>query len=213
MQIKLKPQLEISWLTKKARSLFLSVIIIPLNSPENFLDLSYSKGESNIVHFEKNLKVEVKKSASPLFYKLPEIKKIKSIVVKGRVNVVRPINKAKDDAYFQLGVIYKGDYRPNSFVKMFLPKWLTTVLSLHEEHGVGQIDFHEVSAYGKKLDRKEQVRGVSMHFKTQTLLMQDRSFVLEVTPRDKEVLGFWLRSDGDDSKAEFKLTLSSMIID
>jgi len=201
-------------LIKNYLKLFLySVVLIPVSATDSFLDLHYSKGNPNIVHLEKVIKIDVNNSASPLFYKFEPVQKIKSIQISGEINIIRAIKDDADDSYFQLGIIYEGDYRPNRFVKVFLPEWLKKVLSLNDQYGVGTIDFHEASIKGKVLDKSESVRDIKLNFKTTAHLSEKNSFQMNIVPEDKKILGFWFRSDGDDSQAKFQTQLNSLMLD
>lgn len=144
---------------------------------------------------------------------MEQTEKIKNIEVEGRVNIKKAITQKGDDSYFQLGVIYAGDYRPGGFIKTFLPEWLTIVLSLSEKEGVGEIDFFAVSEPGSKVDRKESIRSINLNFKTEGFINKsDGSFKFSFSPKDKKILGLWLRVDGDDSKAEFETRITKLSI-
>ena len=184
-----------------------------MSSTDSFYNLKYSKGEPNKVQLSKTISIEVNKSASPLFYKFDKVQKIKEISLSGTVEIKKAIQDNKDDSYFQLGVIYKGDYKPNSMMKMFLPEWLKKVLSLNEDFGLSQILFYEVSPKGKNLKKKDKIRDIELKFKTISELGADGKFNMKIKPNDTEILGLWFRSDGDDSKAQFKTNIESLLID
>lgn len=208
----MKLRLERFLLIDKFKSLLYSVVLIPVSSTDLFLNLQYSKGTPNKVTLSETITIAVNKSASPLFYKMPVVKKIKEITIEGSVKIQKQIENDQDDSYFQLGIIYEGDYRPNGFVKAFLPEWLKKVLSLNDKFGVGQISFHEVSAKGKILDKKDNIRDIKIFFKTNTHLDDKSHFKMKINPDNKKILGFWLRADGDDSKAQFVTNLKSLKI-
>lgn len=197
-------------LTRKIQSAFYSIVLVPLSSTQHFFDLKYSKGEPNKVLLDKTISIVVNKSASPLFYKFEKVKKIKLIEISGAVEIKKPIDSQKDDAYFQLGVIYKGDYKPNVMMKMFLPEWLKKVLSLNEDYGLNQITFYEVSEQGKVLSKEDKIRDIKLKFKTIGELSQQSTFKFDFKPDNIEVLGLWFRSDGDDSGAVFKTVIKSL---
>jgi hypothetical protein len=201
---------------EKLKSLFksclFSFVIIPVTGTDQFLDLKYSKIKKNTVTLKDIVSISVDSTASPLFYKLPEVKAARSIEVIGAVEIVKKNTPTEDDTYFQLGVIYEGDYRPGAFVKSFLPEWLLKVLSINNKYGVGRIDFFEVSANGKVLDKSDSIRDIKIKFKTITQLSSNNKFKFKINLRKDKVLGLWLRADGDESKSKFKTYLSSMII-
>jgi hypothetical protein len=198
---------------KQLKTFLYSIVLIPVGATDSFLNLKYSKGTPNKVTFGKSVTIAVNKSASPLFYKMSEVKKVKRIKVSGEVQITKSIDNQQDDAYFQMGIIYEGNYRPNRFVKMFLPEWLKQVLGLNDDFGVGVIEFHEVSTKGKLLSKTESIRDINLSFKTATTLNEKNEFNLDITLKDKKVLGFWLRADGDDSGAIFKTQLNSFLME
>lgn len=197
---------------KIIHSCLFSFVLVPVSDPSVFLDLKYKKIKPNIVNIEKEISIDVQSSASPLFVKLPEVKALKEISIKGSTEIKKEITNFQDDAYFQVGIIYKGRYRPGSFVRRFLPEWLLTVLNLNRKHGVGRIDFHSVSMRGQEINKTSKIRDIRMKFKTAAYFNDKNEFELVITPRQEEVLGIWLRADGDQSRAQFKTHLSNIEI-
>ncbi len=183
-----------------------SIILIPFLATSNFLDLKYSKLTPNQVKLDKVVEITVDKSASPLFLKASEGPKLWSeVMLEGTVAIEREIGNNENDSYFQLGVIYEGDYRPNGFVKAFLPEWLLKVLTLSETSGVSEIDFLDITN-SRELDKSDNIRDIKLNFKTVGRL-ENGKFKFSTKLKEKKVLGFWLRTDGDDSKAKFKLII------
>ena len=137
MPIKLKLPFVKSYLTNLKSYLF-SVALIPVGATHNFMDLQYKELKPNKVKLEKEITISINKSASPLFYKMSEVKSLSSIKFEGRVDIQKKNDPKVDDSYFQLGIIYEGDYKPSGFVKSFLPEWLLKVLSISDKYGVGE---------------------------------------------------------------------------
>lgn len=184
-----------------------SIILIPFLATTNFLDLKYSKLTPNQVKLDKTIEISVNESASPLFVKLDnEPMKYAEASIEGEVEIEKEIGNNENDSYFQLGVIYEGDYRPSGFVKAFLPEWILKVLTLSETTGVSEIDFLDVSN-SRELNKADNIRDIKLNFKTVSRL-KDGKFKITTKFKDKKVLGFWLRSDGDDSKAKFILKIN-----
>lgn len=192
---------------------FFSILIVPLSNPSSFLDLQYSKLVPNKVTLDKEISIQVKKTASPLFYKFDKVAMHKIIEVAGQVKIESPLTSEEKDSYFQLGIVYEGDYKPGSFVKNFLPEWLLKILSINEKYGVSDIDFHHVTNTNDKLDRSDSIRDITMNFKTAAKLDKDGKFKFRVNLKKKKVLGLWLRADGDDHQGKFKTTISKLKVD
>lgn len=204
----------------------------------HFLDLKYDKIKPNTVSFNQKpfctealtppqcqtsgediqVEIKVESSASPLFYKLNQ--KVSQINVSGQVQVTAPVATKKDDAYFQLGLIYQGEFKPNFLTKNFLPDWLNAVVSIDPTKGIGDIFFYEASVDKINLNKTTNSKGVNLIFKTAThIKWQDPRnkklgrFNFTIQPQDKNLLGLWLRSDGDDSKATFTTTIQQITIE
>ena len=128
----------------KVGSLF-SLIAIPVQSPDNFVDLQYKDIKPNKVEIGDTIKIDVENSASPLFYKFDEVKKWNSISVSGKIDISKKLESEQKDAYFQIGVIYEGDYRPGWLVRNILPEWLLTIINLNSKYGLDAVDFHHFS--------------------------------------------------------------------
>lgn len=184
-----------------------SLVIIPISSPESFLDLQYKKIKPNKVELSKTVSITVDESASPLFYKFDKAISISKIGFSGRVEKKSLKSLHKDDSYFQIGLIYKGKYRPGGFVRAFLPEWLLKVLDLSKKHGVGNIHFYGVVDSEKsKSVNIQKIKSLKLKFNNSILIQKDGSFKAQITldESQREVLGLWLRSDGDESNAQFK---------
>lgn len=195
----------------KFKNILLSVVLIPVGATDNFLDLQYKKIKPNTVTIDENIQITVNESASPLFYKMPEVKKLSLIEAGGKVEIQTEGKDPDDkDAYFQLGVVYAGKYRPGRFVRTFLPEWILKVIDLNVEYGLSEIDFHEVMRSRRKYEKSDSIRKIKLNFQSASYFKSDNSFELKVVPKDKEVLGFWLRADGDDSKSKFTLILDKL---
>ena len=192
---------------------FFSVVAIPVQSPDSFVDLKYSDIKPNNVEISKQIKVSVDRSASPLFYKFQEIKKWSQIKVAGKLEVIEKLKSEKDDAYFQVGVIYEGDYKPGWMVRQVLPEWLMTIINLNSKYGLDSVDFHHFSRESGFKAREEAIRDIKLNFISLGDINDKGEFSGEFKLRDKKVLGLWLRADGDDHDGKFNLTLTSLEIE
>ncbi|MFT6631410.1 MAG: hypothetical protein ACJAS4_001359 [Bacteriovoracaceae bacterium] len=189
-----------------------SIIIVPVLGPEQFLDLQYSDLKPNIVSIKESITLKVDRSASPLFYKFKDVKIHKDISIVGNVKIESHLKSEEKDSYFQLGVVYAGDYRPNFFVRKILPEWLLKILNINNEYGVGNIDFYHVSGNSTQINKKDNIRDIQISFKTITNLKKNGEFEFSVPMRDKKILGLWLRADGDDHHGKFETTLTKISV-
>lgn len=185
-------------------------IIIPVENKNLFLDLQYKKLTPNKVSIQKDVEIKVKNSASPLFYKVDPPKQYSTIEIEGNTKIIKALTSEEKDSYFQLGVVYEGDYRPGSFVRNFLPEWLLKILDINDKYGVGFIDFNHFTNNETKLDKTDSVRDIEMQFKTIGNLKENGDFSQSISLRKKKILGLWLRADGDDHEGEFITTIKKL---
>ena len=191
---------------------FFSVVAIPVQSPDSFVDLKYSDLKSNKVEISKQVEIKVDQSASPLFYKFEEIKKWSRIKVSGKVDVEKNLSSEKDDAYFQIGVIYEGDYKPGWVVRQVLPEWLMTIINLNSKYGLDSVDFYHFKKESGFKAREEAIRDIKLNFIELSKIEDSGEFSGEFELKDKKVLGLWLRADGDDHKGIFDVTITNLEI-
>ncbi|MBD65723.1 MAG: hypothetical protein CME62_10985 [Halobacteriovoraceae bacterium] len=200
-----------NYLNTKLKNILLSVVLIPLSATDNFMELSYSKIKPNGVKLDKTVEIKVSNSASPLFYRLDKPRVVKSVTLAGEVEIEKKISDFENDAYFQLGVVYEGDYYPNWIIKKVLPDWLVAVLSLSDDTGVSEVHFLGVLPKDEKLKKSDSIRDITLNF-NKIADLENKSFQFSEKLKDKKVLGFWLRADGDESDGKFTTTLNSFKI-
>lgn len=189
-----------------------SIMIVPVSNPEQFLDLKYSKIKPNKVSIKENITMAIDHSASPLFYKFNTPSVVKEINLSGSVIIDQKLQDEKMDSYFQLGVIYAGDYRPGYFMRKILPEWLLKVIDINKDFGLGEVDFFHVTGMNKQLDYTESIRSIKLNFKTISELSSEGKFEMSVAPKSKKILGLWLRADGDNHNGKFQTTIQSLDI-
>ncbi len=187
-----------------------SIVIVPITIPSSFLDLKYSKLPPNKVTLDKVISIRVDNTASPLFYKFNEVKQYNVVKVEGELEIERPLSSEEKDAYFQLGLVYEGNYRPNWFVRQMLPEWLLKVLSLNANYGVGRIDFLHVTNSNYRVDKNDNIRDIKMSYRTVGYFDNKLRFKFSEKLRKQKLLGLWFRADGDDHKAKFKTTIKKV---
>lgn len=190
----------------------LAVVAVPMESPDSFVDLKYKNIKPNEVELTQTVSIAVNESASPLFYKFNEVKKWSQVKVKGKVTVEKSLGSEKNDAYFQVGVIYEGNYRPGWVVRRILPEWLMTIINLNSNYGLDSVDFHHFSKESGFEARSESMRSIKLNFISLGSIGENGSFEGVVNLKDKKVLGLWLRADGDDHKGIFTTEISELEI-
>ena len=184
-----------------------SLVLVPFLAATNFLELKYSALPRNVVYLDKVIIIEVDRSASPLLYKLDDKSKYPRIIVDGNVDIQQPINPLVDDSYFQIGIIYEGNKIIDRLTRKLLPPLIKNVLTI-SPNGASEIDFLDVSS-DRELDWKQQIMQIKLTYKTVTRLI-DGKFEIQSQLKEKNIVGLWFRSDGDDSGGKFKVTVNNL---
>lgn len=197
---------------RKYAGFFYALIVIPVSSPDQFLALKYSKLKPNEVSVGKNIVISVDNSASPLFYKIPEIKPYGSIEIEGQTEIETRLSSEKNDAYFQLGIIYEGDYRPSWLTKKLLPEWILKIINLNDQHGLSDIDFHHFKRESGFEKKSDSIRDIRLNFIQAGEIDESGKFRATIKLQNKKILGLWLRADGDDHQGKFKTTVSKLTL-
>ncbi|MAX66858.1 MAG: hypothetical protein QF441_07015 [Bacteriovoracaceae bacterium] len=195
---------------RKIQKFLFSIIIIPVQTPSDFLHLTYSDIKPNTIKIKKEIMIDVNHSASPLFYQFETPKKISQIEVLGEVEIIKNLESEQKDSYFQLGLIYKGEYRPHFFVQKFLPQWLNTVLNINEKFGVSEIAFYHIHKEKGFVAKEDHIRKIKLSFIKAKQLTKENTFSLTIKPQAKKILGLWLRADGDDHNGVFKTKIKKL---
>lgn len=195
---------------RKYAGFFYALIIIPVSTPDQFMALKYSAIKPNKVSIGKNITIAVDNSASPLFYKVSKVKVYNSIQVEGHTEIETKLSSEKSDAYFQLGVIYEGDYRPSWLTKKLLPEWILKIINLNDQYGISDIDFHHFKLESGFEEKTDSIRDIKLNFIQSGKIEDDGKFKADIKLKNKKILGFWLRADGDDHHGRFKTTVSKL---
>lgn len=203
---------------KEFKPLLLSgMLAIPLE-PSAWKQIPYGSTPTHTLSSEKGLKIEVEKSASALVYQFEAPKKIKSIEIeltqKGSIDYKEKKmgEKGGDDFPLRLGLVMSGTKKLSWSQKLIAPGWVKELYKLAPKNsGLDRVYYfviaQEKPRYSKRFHPfsellEEEVVGV----------IRDGVFKASLTPPEGEVLGFWLSSDGDDTKSSFTLTINKLVI-
>jgi|GEM_PF-862296 len=185
--------------------------------------LSYSSIPANVVTFkEEVMTLEVKNSASPIIYPLPQGLVIKSIsldlFIDGEISLdkVKQGQKGADDFRFRLGLVYEGEQTLNFFQRAVAPKWITEMHALAgKNQGVDKIIFFN-TYQDSTLAGQSRVHPLSdLLIENFSLLVGDdkawQSITINEVPKGR-VLGLWLSSDGDDTNSSYEIRLKKLTL-
>lgn len=196
-----------------------AAVTIPLSSSTGWQELKFKKIPANgVTYSEAGLLVEVKKSSSPLIYRLETPLRVTGFAAK--VKVTGAMNSTStpfpEDAYLRLGLVAPGQRKMSRFERMMAPEWLKKLFSLAPEGtGIDRVYFFNLVDRGAGKSR--EFPG-SKGMMSETLLRERKptESVLELTHRLEKplnVLALWLSIDGDDSQSSYTLTLEKLILE
>lgn len=180
--------------------------------------LKFKSIKSNQVEFKKNaLLIKVNHSASPLIYPLPKPSRIKEVEleinIEGKLNLSdQPQGSIKnDDFLFRLGLVYEGDKRLNFMQRMIAANWLKQLFELAEEkQGISEVVFYNVYS-DVRLKNQERRHPQSELFLEKYYLEKKQQIRTKINIDDsRDVLAFWISSDGDDTKSDFRVEIKSL---
>ena len=166
---------------------------------------------------DEGLHIAVRKSASPLVYKLEAPLKVTAVTVDaswaGALNL--PENtvqgeKGADDFVLKLGVVEAGDRKLNWLQRRIAADWLQQLFKLAPAGtGVRRINFLSTT-------QQQALVGTARVHPLNDLLFETRVTYLpapgEFTmtyrfPEPVDVLGLWISADGDDTASNFDLQI------
>jgi len=202
-----------------------AAIAIPLNTSTKWQVLNYSKLPSHKVEFKASgMDVNVKSSAGPLVYPLKSATQIKTVKVSGTVH--KKINfkgtqgtKGNDDFALRIGLVVKGTQKLSFAKKLVAPDWVKSLFALAPK-GTGVDHIYFLNA----------VQTPSEHNKTRNhplskLIKENNKWLLKFDDKgvasfefnaklDKpmDTLAVWISIDGDDTKSDFKTTLTNLTL-
>ncbi len=170
---------------------------------------------------EQGMKIEVKRSASPLVALLPKPTVANELIIRaaidGGLNLRdRPQGtKGADDFRLRIGLIYAGDQALDSFQLALAPSWLKRLAKLLPDGtGVSHVQF--LNTYSDPvLQNLERAHPT-------TQLWQER-FILDVNQMGKidqsisvvdsaKVIGIWISTDGDDTDSCFDVFIEQISV-
>jgi len=216
---------------RKLRSLILICGMVVSNisfSAEVSLDpsdwhlLSYRGIPSHrIFSKEQGMKIEVKRSASPLVALLPQPTVANELMIRaaidGDLNLHNQAQgtKGADDFRLRVGLIYEGDQALDSFQLALAPSWLKRLARLLPDGtGVSHVQF--LNTYSDPI-----LQNLERTHPT-TKLWQEK-FILDVNQMGKidqritvadaaKVIGIWISTDGDDTNSCFDVIIEQISV-
>lgn len=196
---------------------------LPVQQKEGWELLTFKSLPGHKVNFDSSgLKVEVSKSASPIIFPLKQAMDVSSIKVVGQLSKLLQLPEGKkqgdkgvDDFVLRVGLVVEGKKRLSWVQRQVAPQW---VLKLHalapKDKGIDRIEFLVA-------DQTGVLKGSSRTHPLSDLLIEKfvwslpkaGDFALDYTYAAPVRAGaIWLSIDGDDTKSDYQLILSKIVL-
>jgi hypothetical protein len=198
--------------------------VVPLAPSELWHSLKFNKIPPNVVlHSQEGIEIKVAQSASPLIYKLPQVKTVRQFTVKGSVSkglLLQPPlkqgEKASDDFQFRLGLVVTGEKKLSGFKKWISPEWVRELFALAPaDTGLDQIYFYNLALKGVEPEWKTRTHPLSdLISESISLTAPAGDFELsQVLDPPKSVGAIWISCDGDQTKSEYTVKIKSIVLE
>lgn len=197
------------------------VLALPVNDLSSWQQEAFSKKSSNEFSVENGaLLVSVKKTASPLFFKMPETKKIKGFKVSGEFRGLPKFKdlslqgkKGTDDYPLRIGFVVPGKKTLTGLYKLVAAQWVKRIYGiLPTGTGLDRIEFFNVSQNAAELGVKRT------HYSSD--LLNETIFAIQKAPgafsmehnlkEPLDTIAIWISIDGDDTLSDYGVALSSI---
>lgn len=211
---------------KRAMVSLCAVTAIPLGDASLWQDLAFRKIPKNQVKFEKTtsgevLTVDVKKSASPLIYPLPQAQKVQkvsfSLAFTGGLQGAAPKQEFEEDSVFRLGLVVKGTKTLNAFQKLIAPDWVKKLFSLAPPgSGVDRIVFLKIGRDRDMIGKTRQHPASELIEERVIAVREGPSPELKVThvlQEPLEATAVWISIDGDQTQSEYQVKVTSITLE
>lgn len=210
----------------KARSvvrtyLLAGVLALPVNNLSSWQQEAFSKKTSNQFSVENAaLLVSVKKSASPLFFKMPEIKKIKGFKIIGEFKSLPTFKdvglqgkKGSDDYPLRIGFVVLGKKTLTGLYRLVAAQWVKRIYSLLPKgSGLDRIEFFNISQNAAELGVKRTHYSSDLLHETIIAIQKNPgAFSVEHSLKEPiDTIAIWISIDGDDTLSDYNVSLSAI---
>ena len=204
-----------------ARKLVFAAILIPTQTPENWVQQFYSSIPKNEVDFsEHGMLVKVKNSASPIIFPFKEKARIEGFKISGEFMGLPKLadpskqgDKGFDDFPLRIGFVVSGTNKLSGFQELVAKDWVRRLFSLAPEgEGVDKILFFNITQNVHRVGTKR------LHPMSELI---HETFIDSVTKKGHynysytfkvpiTVLAIWISIDGDDTKSTFDVLINSL---
>jgi hypothetical protein len=200
---------------------FLTVIALPLSGGDHWHALSFGKLRANEVAFsDKELRISVEASASPLFYHFDETLLLRSVFVEGSLTGVPKLPDSKiegergaDDSPLRFGVVVEGEKKLGWLEKLFAPAWLKRLTEIVPDKPFGGVRFLTLAQTLDVGTWRPHPKSRYLSEEVVKKITAPGPFSFEkIYAEPPRAMGLWLQADGDDTKSSFEVKLNSILL-
>jgi hypothetical protein len=198
------------------------LLIVPLTMPAGWQTLAFRNIRPHAADFSPaGLTIDVRESAAPIIYPLPERTTVRVLQARGTVtgglNVSADVQGQPgfDDFALRLGLVEAGGRRPGFFARLFAPAWLRTLFRLAPSGtGIERVRFFAVGTDRAQLGRQRRHPSSELLFETVVAVPDERGRFEMRVPLDPppEVLAVWVSADGDDTRSTFSVRIEHLAL-
>ena len=202
------------------RALAAVVLFIPLTSDRGWQVLTYRNIPPHVAQFrEEGLRINVKRSASPIIYPLPTSVRVRRLRVRGRIEGVLSVDagvqgqRGFDDYALRLGLVEEGSRRLGVLERRFAPEWVRRLFSLARSgSGISQVRFFNLGVASEQIGQaRSHPLSALLHEQVVAVPSADGRFDFSVSfEAPIPTVAVWISADGDDTKSVYVITLQAI---
>lgn len=192
-------------------------------SKDKWTQLEYDNVIQNKVEYHnQSITIHVDQSSSPLIYPLGKPAKFKEIEIDAELMGTLKLasnklqgTKGNNDFTLRIGLVYQGDKKLGFLKRKVAPAWVKKLFSLVPKNtGVSHVRFFNVFQ-DKRLESDTPYKKKPKFFFHSFDIEQAKNGKIKATikvPSNKNVLGLWINSDGNDTKSKFNVKINKLIL-
>ncbi len=205
---------------KELKIYFLSAFFtVPTGALDGWKELGFNKIPQNTVSVttNKTIKIDVNQSASPLIYKLSDIKKVSALSAKwSATGELAKLNSSTfpEDFLMRIGLVAKGDQRLSWFQKKIAANWVLELFSLAPANiGLDKIYFYNIATSKELVGQKRQHPKSDLMLEEVIASFPETKSITHKLTKPLDVVALWISVDGDDTKSKFSTTIEELILE
>lgn len=202
-------------------SFLLAVIALPTQTRDQWELEKYRRIPANDVSFSpQGIRVQVRSSASPLMYPLPQPATVSRFKITGEffglprlTDPSRQGEKGADDYVLRVGLIVPGHKQLNGLQKLLAPGWIKNLYEkMPKGMGLEHVRFFNVTQNPAQLNSARIHPGSDLiREEFVAVVSKPGPFQIEYSLKSPEsAVAVWISSDGDDTQSSYDVVISAL---